>query len=90
MSIEAIPSLVAAAAASPASSAATTSTLAAKQLESDQQQPADSQAYTVQLTEAQRVYQLYDQGQQVPQIASTLSLSVTAVNSYLNLSSSGS
>jgi DNA-binding NarL/FixJ family response regulator len=44
---------------------------------------------TVQLTVAQQVYQLYNQGQQVPQIAVSLNLSVAAVNSYLNLSNSG-
>jgi DNA-binding NarL/FixJ family response regulator len=53
-----------------------------------QQQPATRGSDTVQLTEAQQVYQLYNQGYQVTQIASTLSLSVAAVNSYLNISSS--
>jgi DNA-binding NarL/FixJ family response regulator len=41
---------------------------------------------TVELSEAQRVYQLYVQGLQVPQIASLLGLSVAAVNSYLGFS----
>lgn len=45
------------------------------------------QADTVQLTEAQQVYQLYNQGQQVSQIADTLNLPVEAVNNYLNLPS---
>jgi hypothetical protein len=45
---------------------------------------------TVQLTVAQQVYQLYNQGQKVSEIASALSLSVAAVNSYLNLPGSGS
>ena len=49
-------------------------------------QPAPSPAYTVQLTEAQQVYQLYNQGQRVSQIASGLNLSVAAVNSYLGIS----
>jgi len=40
---------------------------------------------TVQLTEAEQVYQLYNQGQQVPQIAEALSLSVAEVNIYLNI-----
>jgi DNA-binding NarL/FixJ family response regulator len=44
---------------------------------------------TVQLTEAQQVYQLYNQGQRVSQIASSLSLTEAAVNSYLNLSATG-
>jgi DNA-binding NarL/FixJ family response regulator len=52
--------------------------------------PANQHSDTVQLTEAQQVYQLYNQGQQVPQIAGTLNLSVTAVNSYLGLSNSSS
>jgi DNA-binding CsgD family transcriptional regulator len=46
-------------------------------------------ADTVQLTEAQQVYQLYNQGQRVSQIASSLSLSQAAVNGYLNLSTGG-
>lgn len=43
---------------------------------------------TVQLTVAQQVYQLYNQGQQVSQIATSLSLSESQVNSYLNVSGS--
>lgn len=46
---------------------------------------ASGGADTVQLTVAQRVYQLYNQGQQISQIASALSLSVDSVNSYLNI-----
>ena len=50
-------------------------------------QPAEHAAEdTVQLTEAQRVHQLFFQGQKVSQIAFSLSLSVQAVNSYLNIS----
>jgi DNA-binding CsgD family transcriptional regulator len=41
---------------------------------------------TVQLTEAQQVYQLFNQGQSVSQISSSLGLSVASVNSYLNIS----
>lgn len=48
------------------------------------------QADTVQLTVAERVYQLHNQGQQVSQIAQALSLSVAAVNNYLNINESGS
>jgi DNA-binding NarL/FixJ family response regulator len=44
---------------------------------------------SVQLTEAQQVYQLYMQGQLVSQIALTLGLPEAVVNSYLNLSPSG-
>jgi DNA-binding NarL/FixJ family response regulator len=46
-----------------------------------------AQADTVTLTEAQQVYQLYNEGQQVPQIATTLSLSVEMVNNYLGITS---
>lgn len=41
---------------------------------------------TVELSEAQRVYQLYSQGLQVSQIAFQLGLSVAEVNSYLGIS----
>ena len=44
----------------------------------------------VNLTETQQVYQLYNQGQRVSQIASNLSLSVEAVNSYLNIANTTS
>jgi DNA-binding NarL/FixJ family response regulator len=50
-----------------------------------QQTPVD----TVTLTEAQQVYQLYNQGQTVSQIATSLSLSTTLVNDYLGITSSG-
>jgi hypothetical protein len=40
---------------------------------------------TVTLTESQQVYQLYNQGQPVSQIATTLSLPVEIVNSYLGI-----
>ena len=43
----------------------------------------------VQLTEAQQVYQLYNQGQRVSQIASSLNLTEAEVNSYLDLSLTG-
>jgi DNA-binding NarL/FixJ family response regulator len=53
-------------------------------------QPATKAATdTVELTEAQRVYQLYNQGQKVAQIATSLSLSEAAVNGYLNLPGAG-
>jgi DNA-binding CsgD family transcriptional regulator len=45
-------------------------------------QPPPS-ADTVQLSEAQQVYQLYNQGQTASQIATSLSLSVSEVNIYL-------
>lgn len=52
------------------------------------QQPANNSAYVVRLSEAEQVYQLSNQGQSVPQIATSLSLSVAAVNSYLGVSNS--
>lgn len=45
---------------------------------------------TVRLSESQQVYQLYNQGQQVSQIATTLSLPVEIVNNYLGISATGS
>jgi DNA-binding NarL/FixJ family response regulator len=53
------------------------------------QPTANAGADTVQLSEAQQVYQLYNQGQRVSQIASSLSLTEAAVNGYLNLSATG-
>jgi DNA-binding CsgD family transcriptional regulator len=52
------------------------------------QPAANASSDTVQLTVAERVYQLYNQGQQISQIATALSLSVAAVNNYLNISNS--
>jgi len=43
--------------------------------------PAD----TVTLTVAQQVYNLYNQGQSVPQIASGLNLTVDMVNNFLSI-----
>jgi DNA-binding CsgD family transcriptional regulator len=82
MGITAIPSLL-----SDAASAGPSSGSPAAQ--PPPQPTANAAGDTVQLTEAQQVYQLYNQGLQVSQIASTLSLSVAAVNSYLNLSNTG-
>lgn len=45
-------------------------------------------ADTVQLSESQQVYQLYNQGQTVSQIANSLSLPVALVNTYLGISGS--
>jgi DNA-binding NarL/FixJ family response regulator len=52
------------------------------------QPTANASADTVRLSETQQVYQLYNQGQAVTQIASNLSLSVSEVNSYLGITSS--
>jgi DNA-binding NarL/FixJ family response regulator len=47
-------------------------------------------ADTVRLSEAQQVYQLYNQGQAISQIAANLNLTVDTVNLYLgNAASSG-
>ncbi|HVI07781.1 MAG TPA: hypothetical protein VND65_05755 [Candidatus Binatia bacterium] len=45
---------------------------------------------TIQLTQAEQVYQLYNQGQRVTQIANSLSLPVAAVNNYLGITNSNS
>jgi DNA-binding NarL/FixJ family response regulator len=52
------------------------------------QQPANNGGDTVNLTESQQVYQLYNQGRTVSQIASSLNLAVSAVDNYLNISNS--
>jgi DNA-binding NarL/FixJ family response regulator len=70
---------------SPASQAAANSS--APPAAAQTAQPTSSgSADTVELTQAQQVYQLYNQGQRVSQIASSLSLTEAAVNSYLNIS----
>jgi DNA-binding NarL/FixJ family response regulator len=53
-------------------------------------QIANGAADTVKLSESQQVYQLYNQGQTVSQIASSLSLTVELVNSYLGIANSAS
>jgi DNA-binding NarL/FixJ family response regulator len=45
-------------------------------------------ADTVRLSESQQVHQLYNQGQQISQIAFTLRLTVEAVYGYLGITSS--
>jgi hypothetical protein len=52
------------------------------------QPTTNASADTVRLAESQQVYQLYDQGQRVSQIAANLSLTVSAVNSYLDINGS--
>jgi len=54
-----------------------------------QQTTKAASADTVTLTEAQQVYQLYNQGNTVTQIATSLSLSVDLVNNYLGISVGG-
>ena len=79
MSISISPATAALAAANPAPNTAPAQRV---------QQPANNGGDTVKLTESQQVYQLYNQGQTVSQIANNLSLAVSAVNSYLNISNS--
>jgi DNA-binding NarL/FixJ family response regulator len=67
----------------------TANTVAAAGPATRPQPVANSGGDTVQLTEAQHVYQLHNQGQRVSQIASSLSLTEAAVNSYLNLTATG-
>jgi len=64
------------------------STSAAERIQQPTNQQTASSADTVRLTEAQRVYQLYNQGQAMSQIASNLSLTESAVNGYLGNSGS--
>lgn len=48
--------------------------------------PVTHEKDVVELAESQQVYQLYNQGQRISDIATTLRLSVEAVNSYLGIS----
>ena len=50
------------------------------------QQPTTNSRDTITLSASQQVYQLYNQGLSVAQIASSLSLPVGTVNNYLNIS----
>jgi hypothetical protein len=52
------------------------------------QPTANNTADTVQLSESQQVYQLHNQGQTVSQIATSLSLPIDLVNTYLGISGS--
>jgi DNA-binding NarL/FixJ family response regulator len=64
------------------------STATAQRVQQPTNQQTASSADTVRLTEAQQVYQLYNQGRAVSQIASNLSLTENAVNGYLGNSGS--
>jgi DNA-binding NarL/FixJ family response regulator len=59
------------------------------QVQQPAQQPASASSDTVTLTEAQQVYNLYNQGQTVTQISSSLALPVSTVNNYLGITQSG-
>ncbi len=52
------------------------------------QPTTNASADTVRLSETQQIYQLYNQGQAVSQIATSLSITVSEVNSYLGITSS--
>jgi DNA-binding NarL/FixJ family response regulator len=65
------------------------STTASQQpIQQQAQQPTNNSTHTVTLTEAQQVYNLYNQGQTVPQISTSLSLPVSMVNNYLGITES--
>jgi DNA-binding NarL/FixJ family response regulator len=65
------------------------SNAAAQPVQQQVQQPANNSSDSITLTEAQQVYNLYNQGQSVPQIATSLSLSVSMVNNYLGITQGG-
>ncbi len=48
--------------------------------------PVTHEKDVVELAESQQVYQLYNQGEKISDIATSLRLSVRAVNSYLGIS----
>jgi hypothetical protein len=54
------------------------------------QPTTNNQQDTVKLSSAQQVEQLYNQGQSVPQISTSLSLAQNVVNLYLGISGPGS
>jgi DNA-binding NarL/FixJ family response regulator len=65
------------------------SNTAAQPVQQQVQQAVNNSGDSVTLTEAQQVYNLYNQGQTVPQIATSLSLSVSMVNNYLGITQGG-
>jgi DNA-binding NarL/FixJ family response regulator len=69
--------------ANAATGAANTGRAAARAPQTDVNNSED----TVKLTAPQQVVQLYNQGQSISQIASTLSLPVQTVNTYLGITS---
>jgi DNA-binding NarL/FixJ family response regulator len=60
------------------------------QRQPEQQPTVNNTGYTLQLSEAQQVYQLYNQGQGIPQIATALNLSVSVIDNYLGITNGGS
>ena len=81
-----IPSLLSTASFAPAPGA---SNAAAALNTQPVQQNTNVSADTVTLTEAQQVFNLYNAGQTVPEIATSLSLPVTMVNNYLGITQGG-
>ncbi len=75
--------------ASVAAANSPSSTASQQPVQQTESQPTNVPADTVTLTEAQQVYNLYNQGQTVPQISSSLSLPVSTVNNYLGITQSG-
>lgn len=61
-----------------------------EQVQQQVQQSASASADTVTLTAAQQVYNLYNQGQTVSQISTSLSLPVSTVNNYLGITQTSS
>jgi DNA-binding NarL/FixJ family response regulator len=70
----------------PAAPVAVTNSSARPAAAQQTQQSTNASADTVRLSESQQVYQLYNQGEKISQIASNLSLTVSAVNSFLGIS----
>jgi len=68
---------------SPAANATT------QQVRPVEQQPTNNDPYQVTLTVAEQVYNLYNQGQRVSEIAVSLSLPLSTVNNYLGMPQSG-
>lgn len=86
----AISSALSTAEVSASNSPSTAAQQQARQQVERQVQPTTTGPDTVTLTEAQQVYNLYNQGQTVPQISSSLSLPLSTVNNYLGITQSGS
>jgi DNA-binding NarL/FixJ family response regulator len=57
----------------------------AKPASAQPQPTTNSASDTVKLSESQQVNQLYSQGQEVSQIATSLSMTISDVNSYLGI-----
>jgi DNA-binding NarL/FixJ family response regulator len=60
----------------------------AKPTSAQPQPTTNASADTVRLSESQQVNQLYNQGQEVSQIATSLSMTISDVNSYLGITAS--